>query len=398
MDKAIYRNGRREGCGDLSDELDVLRLTQDGFIWIGLRDPSDEEFELVNEELHLHPLAVEDAVNGHQRAKIEKYESSVFVVLKTLRYIEATSDIETGEVMLFIGDHFVVTVRHGEGNPLAGVRQRLEAEPERLRHGPMTVLYAVMDSVVDNYTVVDREVRQDLEQIEEQVFASATGGDANTIYRLKREVLEFRRASQPLADTLAHFMDPARRHGVSDVLLPFFRDVADHLRLVNDHVESYDRLLTDVLSAHLASVSVKQNEDMRLISAWVAIAAVPTMIAGIYGMNFQHIPELEMSFHVGGGEFYYGYFVALALMAAPASVSTGPSSARAGCSDDDERPAPQRGRTGRSLRRASGRRQVALMTPAARTPASTRPRAMRYQTNGSRVLVATKRSSQAIVA
>ena len=315
VDKAIYRNGRREGCGDLSDELDVLRLTQDGFIWIGLRDPSDEEFALVNEELHLHPLAVEDAVTGHQRAKIEKYESSVFVVLKTLRYIEATSDIETGEVMLFIGDRFVVTVRHGEGNPLAGVRQRLESEPARLRHGPMTVLHAVMDSVVDNYLVVDREVRKDLEQIEEQVFASATGGDANTIYRLKREVLEFRRASQPLADTLTHFMDPSRSHGVSEVLLPFFRDVADHLRLVNDHVESYDRLLTDVLSAHLASVSVKQNEDMRLISAWVAIAAVPTMIAGIYGMNFHNIPELEVSFHIGGREFYYGYFVALAVMA-----------------------------------------------------------------------------------
>jgi len=315
VDKAIYRNGRREGCGDLSDELDVLRLTQDGFIWIGLRDPTDEEFELVNKELHLHPLAVEDAVNGHQRAKIEKYESSVFVVLKTLRYIEATSDIETGEVMLFIGDRFVVTVRHGEGNPLAGVRQRLETEPERLRHGPMTVLYAVMDSVVDNYTVVDREVRQDLEQIEEQVFASATGGDANTIYRLKREVLEFRRASQPLADTLTHFMDPARRHGVSDVLLPFFRDVADHLRLVNDHIESYDRLLTDVLSAHLASVSVKQNEDMRRISAWVAIAAVPTMIAGIYGMNFEDMPELTASIHVGDGEFQYGYYVVLLVMA-----------------------------------------------------------------------------------
>jgi magnesium transporter len=315
VDKAIYRNGRRQGCGDLRDELDVLRLTQDGFLWIGLKDPTDEEFELVNEELHLHPLAVEDAVTGHQRAKIEKYESSVFVVLKTLRYIDETSDIETGEVMLFIGDRFVVTVRHGEGNPLAGVRQRLETEPERLDHGSMTVLHAVMDSVVDNYLVVDREVRRDLEQIEEQVFASDVGGDANTIYRLKREVLEFRRASQPLADTLTPFMERARDRGITDELMPFFRDVADHLRLVNDHVESYDRLLTDVLSAHLASVSVKQNEDMRRISAWVAIAAVPTMIAGIYGMNFEHMPELTASVHIGGGELYYGYYVVLAVMA-----------------------------------------------------------------------------------
>ncbi len=316
MDKAIYRKGQRQACGDLSDELDMLRLTQDGFLWIGLKDPTDEEFDLVNEELHLHPLAVEDAVHGHQRAKIEHYESSTFVVLKTLRYIESTSDIETGEVMLFIGDYFAVTVRHGEGNPLAGVQQRLESEAERLGHGPLSVLHAVMDSVVDNYLVVDREVRRDLEQIEEQVFASEEGGDANTIYRLKREVLEFRRASQPLADTLTHFMDPARRHGVSDVLLPFFRDVADHLRLVNDHIESYDRLLTDVLSAHLASVSVKQNEDMRRISAWVAIAAVPTMIAGIYGMNFEHMPELSASVHLGRGEFQYGYFLVLGVMAA----------------------------------------------------------------------------------
>ena len=315
MDKAIYKGGRRHGCGDLSDELDALRMGVDGFLWIGLKDPTDEEFELVNEELHLHPLAVEDAVHGRQRAKIEQYEKSTFVVLKTLRYIEATSDVETGEVMLFIGDRFVVTVRHGEGNPLAGVRQRLEAEPERLDHGPMTVLHAVMDSVVDNYILVDREIKKDLDQIEEQVFGSAHQGDANAIYRLKREVLEFRRASQPLAETLAHFMERGRGRTLSDGILVFFRDVADHLRLVNDHVESYDRLLTDVLSAHLASVSVKQNEDMRRISAWVAIAAVPTMIAGIYGMNFEHMPELTASIHVGSGEFVYGYFVVLIVMA-----------------------------------------------------------------------------------
>ena len=315
VDKAIYRDGRRQGCGDLSDELESLRRDEAGFLWIGLKDPVDDEFDLVNEELHLHPLAVEDAVHGHQRAKIEKYESSVFVVLKTLRYIEATSDIETGEVMVFIGDRFVVTVRHGDGNPLAGVRQRLEADPERLEHGPMAVLHAVMDSVVDNYLVVDREVRRDLEQIEEQVFGSDAGGEANSIYRLKREVLEFRRASQPIADDLTTFTErgPGARHPRR--LLPFFRDVADHLRLVNDHVESYDRLLTDVLSAHLAGVSVKQNEDMRRISAWVAIAAVPTMIAGIYGMNFDYMPELTASVHVGGGEFEYGYFVVVAIMA-----------------------------------------------------------------------------------
>jgi len=314
VDKAIYKEGRRHGCGDLSDELDALRMGVPGFLWIGLKDPTDEEFDLVNEELHLHPLAVEDAVHGRQRAKIEQYETSTFVVLKTLRYIESTSDIETGEVMLFIGDRFVVTVRHGEGNPLAGVRQRLEAEPERLEHGPMAVLHAVMDSVVDNYILVDREIKKDLDEIEEQVLGSTHGGDANVIYRLKREVLEFRRASRPLAETLANFMERGRGRTLTDRLVPFFRDVADHLRLVNDHVDSYDRLLTDILSAHLASVSVKQNEDMRRISAWVAIAAVPTMVAGIYGMNFENMPELRASIHVGDGEFQYGYFVVLLVM------------------------------------------------------------------------------------
>ena len=218
--------------------------------------------------------------------------------------------------MLFIGDRFVLTVRHGEGNPLAGVRQRLETDPDRLGHGSMTVLHAVMDSVVDHSVVVDREVRKDLESIEEQVFASDAGGDANTIYRLKREVLEFRRASQPLADTLSQFMERGGGGMLSAEIMPFFRDVADHLRLVNDHVESYDRLLTDVLSAHLASVSVKQNADMRRISAWVAIAAVPTMIAGIYGMNFENMPELRASIHVGDGEFQYGYFLVLGVMLA----------------------------------------------------------------------------------
>lgn len=323
VDQAIYRDGRRHGCGDLSNELDALRALpagDEGFIWIGLKDPSDEEFELVNDELHLHPLAVEDAVHGNQRGKIEQYESSLFVVLKTLRYIEATSDIETGEVMLFIGDRFVVTVRHGEGNPLQGVRHRLESDAAQLAHGPMAVLHAVMDSVVDNYLAVDQEIRRDLEQIEERVFDTARSGDANTIYRLKREVLEFRRASQPLADALSMYMERGSGRALPGAVQVFFRDIADHLRQVNDHVDAYDHLLSDVLSAHLAGVSVKQNEDMRRISAWVAIAAVPTMIAGIYGMNFENMPELQASIRIGDGEFQYGYYVVLCVMATACSL------------------------------------------------------------------------------
>lgn len=314
MDQAIYRDGRRQPCGDLSDELDALRAGADGFLWIGLKEPTDEEFGLVNSELHLHPLAVEDAVKGNQRAKIEQYETSLFVVLKTLRYIDQTSDIETGELMLFLGDRFVVTVRRGEGNPLQGVRHRLEADATELGLGPMAVLHSVMDSVVDNYLLVDREVKRDLEEIEEAVFGGS-GGDANVIYRLKREVLEFRRASGPLADALASFLDRGAGRALSNDLRHLFRDVGDHLRQVNDHVEAYDRLLTDILGAHLAGVSVKQNEDMRKISAWVAIAAVPTMVAGVYGMNFTNMPELQASVSIGGQDFAYGYFVVLTVMA-----------------------------------------------------------------------------------
>ena len=328
MDQAIYRNGRRHSCGDLSEELTALRHGQEGFIWIGLKDPTPEEFAEVNSELNLHHLAVEDALKGNQRAKIEQYESSLFMVLKTLRYIEATSDIETGEVMVFTGDRFVVTVRRGEANPLAGVRSRLEVATERLRHGPDAVLHAVMDSVVDNYVLVDREVSMDLDAIETQVFA-ATGdedhpphphrgaagqADAEAIYRLKREVLEFRRASAPLADALTHFMERGAGKQMDVEMTNLFRDVGDHLRQVNDHVESYDRLLTDVLTAHLTGVSVQQNEDMRKISAWVAIAAVPTMIAGIYGMNFDNMPELHASIRLGDSEFQYGYFVIVGVM------------------------------------------------------------------------------------
>jgi magnesium transporter len=317
VDQAIYREGHRLQCQDLSQELERLRDESNGFLWIGLKDPTDAEFALVNDELQLHPLAVEDAVRGDQRAKIEHYEGSLLVVLKTLRYLEETSDVETGEVMVFLGDRFVVTVRRGEANPLAGVRARLEQNAEHLSLGPAAVLHAVMDSVVDNYLLVDNEIHEDLEHIEQQVFSGARGVDATVIYRLKREVLEMRRASQPLAEAMERlFVQPHRaivdRDG-SDVLA-FFRDVKDHLLKVNDHIESYDRLLSDILSAHLAQISVGQNDDMRKISAWVAIAAVPTMIAGVYGMNFENMPELRASVHLGESEFHYGYFVVLALM------------------------------------------------------------------------------------
>jgi len=292
VDKAVYRDAHRKSCGDLSDELELLRQAGQGFIWIGLKDPTDAEFALVNEELKLHPLVVEDAVKGNQRPKLDVYDDTMFLSLKTLRYIDATSDVETGEVMIIVGDRFVVTVRRGEANPLAGVRARLEQTPEHLMHGPIAVMYSVMDSIIDNYTLIDGELSEDLDLIEQQVFSGIRGVDAGDIYRLKREVLEVKRAATALEEPVNRLRSEDAPI-VPEQIRPFFSDISDHLLRVTDHVESYDRLLTDVLNAHLAQISVQQNNDMRKISAWVAMAAVPTMVAGIYGMNFKFMPELN---------------------------------------------------------------------------------------------------------
>lgn len=310
IDKALYRDGRRGSCGDLSDELGALRAagTSTDFLWIGLKDPTMAELEHVNDELGLdmHPLAIEDAVSGRQRAKIELYGRNVFVVLKTLSYIEETSDVETGELMVHVGAHFVLTIRRGEISPLAGVRKELEEEPEKLALGPMAALHAIIDRVVDQYREIDVELARDIDEIEEDVFSDGLVS-SDSIYRLKREVLEFRRAITPLIAPLRMLHTSPRTPLPHDELRLLFRDVDDHLHFVADRVDSYDRLLSDVLSANLAKISVQQNADMRKISAWVAIAAVPTMIAGIYGMNFDNMPELH---------WHYGYFIVVGVMAA----------------------------------------------------------------------------------
>ncbi|MFD7393142.1 magnesium and cobalt transport protein CorA [Streptomyces sp. NPDC059852] len=301
VDCAIYRDGRRsEGPPrDFSDALDLCRLRDDAFVWIGLHEPTEDEFDKVTEEFGLHPLAVEDALKAHQRPKMEVYDDSLFVVLKPVGY-EPNSDVVTaGEVMLFIGDSFVVTVRHGEESPLGAVRKRLEDEPDMLRHGPTAVLYAVADAVVDHYLEVAGELSVDLDELEAEVFSPAAGGSRNTasrVYAFKRQVLEFRRATGPLAQPLARLAQTgptgARVPFVRDEAQPFFRDVSDHLTRVNESVEGLDRLVSDVLSAHLAQTGVRQNDDMRKISSWAAMAALPTLLAGIYGMNFEHMPEL----------------------------------------------------------------------------------------------------------
>ncbi|MGC0342001.1 magnesium/cobalt transporter CorA [Streptomyces sp. SLBN-8D4] len=300
VDCAIYREGHRsEGPEDLSDALDQARRAG-GFVWIGLHEPSEKEFELVTKEFGLHPLAVEDALKAHQRPKLEVYDDSLFVVLKPVVYEPESDTVSTGEVMLFLGDAFVVTVRHGVGSPLKAVRERLEQEPKLLGKGPTAVLYAVADAVVDHYLEVATELGTDLEELEAEVFSPDGGGSRGTasrIYTFKRQVLEFRRATVPLTMPLTRLAGVGAYGGtvpfVNDKARPFFRDVNDHLARVNESVEGLDRLVSDVLSAHLAQMSVRQNDDMRKISAWAAMAAIPTMIAGIYGMNFDHMPELH---------------------------------------------------------------------------------------------------------
>ncbi|MFI8895942.1 magnesium/cobalt transporter CorA [Streptomyces paradoxus] len=300
VDCAIYREGQRtEGPEDLSDALGEAR-TAGGFVWIGLHEPTEDEFDHVTREFALHPLAVEDALKAHQRPKLEVYDDSLFVVLKPVAYEPQSDTVSSGEIMIFLGDSFVVTVRHGEGSPLKAVRRRLEQEPELLGKGPTSVLYAVADATVDHYLDVATELQTDLEGLEAEVFSPDGGGSRNTasrIYDFKRQVLEFRRATGPLAPPMSRLAGTASAGVavpfVDDRARPFFRDVNDHLTRVNESVENLDRLVSDILSAHLAQMSVRQNDDMRKISAWAAMAAIPTMLAGIYGMNFEHMPELR---------------------------------------------------------------------------------------------------------
>jgi magnesium transporter len=305
IDCALYRDGQRAPVpiDDLSDAVDLARSWKDGFVWIGLYEPTEEEFEQVRQEFDLHPLAVEDALHAHQRPKIDVYPDLVFLVLKTIRYVDTSELIETGEIAVFLGDGYILSVRHGEGSPLNDVRHRLE-ENGLLKYGPSAVLHAICDKVVDDYLDVVAELQKDIDDIEEQVFGTDRTADAGRIYNLKREVLEFKRAVLPLTT-------PLQKLAGGDIDLiheecrAFFKDVLDHNLRAGEIVESYDSLLTSVLDANLAQVSVRQNDDMRRISAWVAIAAVPTLLAGIWGMNFDHMPELRWTF---------GYPLALTIM------------------------------------------------------------------------------------
>jgi magnesium transporter len=309
VDSAVYRQGKRlpltTDPSDIGDVLDAINEPGD-FVWVGLYEPTAHEMELIALTLGLHPLAVEDAVRAHQRPKLERFsDNRLFLVLKTLWYVDEDDAVETGEIALFVGPSYVVTVRHGSGQDLTEVRTRLEDSSEVLGHGPFAVVHSVADAVVDNYELVAAELERDVDEIEISVFSPERTNDSARIYHLKREVAEFRRAVMPLRDPLSKF---ALRQidGMPPEGAAFFRDVVDHAVRVTEQVESLDSLLTSAFDAHLARLSIQQNDDMRKISAWVAIAAVPTAVAGIYGMNFDDMPELTWK---------YGYPAILLLMA-----------------------------------------------------------------------------------
>jgi magnesium transporter len=311
VDCGVYSEGQRHDLPkDPETVAQTIRDDHEAFGWVGLYEPTEAELARVQGLFNLHPLAVEDALEPHQRPKVERYDESFVMVLRTLWYVDEEDAVETGQVSIFVGRRYVVTVRHGEGAPLTTARQDLEDRASVLGHGPAAVLWAICDSVVDGYETVAEAVEVDVDEVETSVFSPERTSDAARIYTLKREVLEMRRAIAPLRDPIEAFAHGSVP-GISHEAAPFFRDVADHVIRVSDQTEALDTLLSSALNAHLARVSVQQNDDMRRISAWVAIAAAPTMIAGVYGMNFHNMPELT---------WHYGYYAIVALMVVTCST------------------------------------------------------------------------------
>jgi magnesium transporter len=307
VDNALYRSGVRVPVDCSRTDLRAVRdqATDDGdFVWVGLHEPDEEELAKVEEVYGLHPLAVEDALTAHQRPKLERYDDTLFLVLKTLWYVDENDAVETGEVNLFVGRHFVISVRHGKGNALHKARHDLEAMKKVLQHGPSAVIYAVCDQVVDGYEEVAADLTEDVDEVEASVFSDERTNDSRRIYLLKRELAEMRRAVIPLREPMMRFATGAVP-GVDPESGPYFRDVADHLARVAESIDGLDNLLSTAFDAHLAQISIRQNDDMRRISASVGLVAAPTLVGSIYGMNFRHMPELGWGF---------GYPYALALM------------------------------------------------------------------------------------
>ena len=318
VDNAVYVDGRRAVEPESLRETYEIVREQHGLAWIGLYRPTEEEFASVAEEFGLHPLAVEDAIKAHQRPKLERYGDTLFVVLRAARYLDAPEEVKFGEIHVFVGDDFVITVRHGEAPALGEVRRRLESDRELLLRGPEAILYAIMDRVVDGYSPVVAGLENDIDEIETEVFSGNAGVSRRT-YELSREVVEFQRAVKPLTGMLGALMAGFDKYGVDPELQRYLRDVQDHAIRVNEQVAGFRDLLQNILSVNLTLVGLQQNEEVKSlseaaieqndevkrISAWAAILFAPTLIGTVYGMNFDHMPELH---------WVLGYPFALLLM------------------------------------------------------------------------------------
>jgi magnesium transporter len=320
VDAAVYVDGvRTESPGSLGETYRLLRATPGAMAWIGLYRPDEDELVSVASEFGLHELALEDAIVAHQRPKLERYGDTLFVVLRAARYVDETEEVEFGEIHLFVGADFVVSVRHADEPELGAVRRRLERHPELLRLGPEAVLYAILDQVVDGYAPVVAGLRNDIDEIEIEVFTSDPGV-SRRIYELIREVVDFQRATRPLREVLAALRRGFAKYAIGEELQSYLRDVEDHLRHVIDQVDGFRDTLADMLTVNatlvaqrqneeikaLTEVSNAQNEEVKKISAWAAILFAPTLIGTIYGMNFEHMPERD---------WRLGYPFALLLMA-----------------------------------------------------------------------------------
>ncbi|MGI5272723.1 magnesium and cobalt transport protein CorA [Nonomuraea sp. CA-218870] len=325
INNTVYLDGRPiDNPGSLADAFQCLKDKPGTLAWIGLYRPKEWELVKLAEEFELHELAVEDAIVGSQRPKADRYGDTLFVVLRAATYVDEAEEVTFGELHVFVGPDFVLTVRHSEAPDLQVVRRRMESEPGLLRKGPQAVLYAILDAVVDGYAPVVKGLQEDIEEIEVQVF----GGDpavSRRVYELSREVIEFQRATAPLVRLIDGFIAGADKYGVDEELQSYLGDVADHAITVNERVASFRQQLQDILvvnstlvtqaqnaeMARMTEVSIQQGEEVKKISAWAAILFAPTVVGGIYGMNFDHMPETHWAL---------GYPLALLLMAGVCAV------------------------------------------------------------------------------
>ncbi|AKK02834.1 magnesium/cobalt transporter CorA [Corynebacterium epidermidicanis] len=309
----IYRDGHPvRGSYGYREALEEVRRTGSGYVWLGLYEPDQHQMVSISEAYDVHELIVEDAVSARQRPKVERYDDQFFFVIRSVKYTDdaivnnAREIIETGEVQMIVGKDFIITVRHGEQSTIPGLKRRLESDPEQCAMGPTAVSWLISDVLVDEYLRISSLLSTDIDELENEVFSPGTRFDIEQIYRLKREILEMRHAIDPLALALRTLTN-AHNDLLSEEISSYFLDVLDHELAAADHVASHDERLTSLINAGVAKVSMQQNADMRRLSALVGMAAVPTMIAGIYGMNFENMPELS---------WQYGYFAVLGVMLA----------------------------------------------------------------------------------